>query len=73
MESNIADTLKKLQKEADEFDIQIGSYPKWKPEGIQMNEWKHKVTVSVLGKNEALVHEYALKVKNNINGFEVTE
>lgn len=72
-ESEIAEALTEFQLEADKFNIRIGSYPKWRPLGVHLDEWKLKVVVSVLGQDEGIVEEFARRIKEKIGGFETED
>lgn len=73
LESDIADALTEIQAEADKHDIKIGSYPKWRPLGASLEEWKLKVVVSVLGKDEVLVEKFAAMCKERVDGFDTKD
>lgn len=70
-ESDIADTLSKIQVKANEFNIKIGSYPKWKPDNVPQANWKLKVVVSIVGHDKEKVEELRKMIKNEIDGFDV--
>lgn len=71
-ESDMADILTNIQQEATEFDVKIGSYPKWKPDNVRVEDWKVKVVVSILGQDKSAVDKFTQMVKKRINGFLLT-
>jgi molybdopterin-biosynthesis enzyme MoeA-like protein len=73
MESDIADALTRIQGLADQVDIKIGSYPKWRPVEVPLDQWKLKVVVSILGKDKVVVDQFAQMVKESVNGFETED
>jgi molybdopterin-biosynthesis enzyme MoeA-like protein len=72
-ESDIANALTDIQELASQHQVSIGSYPKWKPEEVSMDEWKVKVVVSIVGADLEIMSKYAEMVRKAINGFDYKE
>jgi molybdopterin-biosynthesis enzyme MoeA-like protein len=72
-ESDIANALTDIQALATPHQVTIGSYPKWKPEEVTMDEWKVKVVVSIVGSELERVNQYADMVREAVHGFEYKE
>ncbi|TPX68033.1 hypothetical protein SpCBS45565_g03333 [Spizellomyces sp. 'palustris'] len=70
-EGDIAPILTDLQEKVQSEGIKIGSYPRWRPSGVPVDEWNVRVVVSLLGRDKEALDKWGKVVVQKIQGVYV--